>query len=75
MTKNPYSQCRGLGLIPGQGMGRFPGVGWQPTPIFLPGKFHGQRGLMADSPWRHKESDTTEHAVHTHRELDSTCCN
>ena len=27
---------------------------WQPTPVFLPGKFHGQR-----SPWGHKESDTT----------------
>ena len=24
---------------------------WQPTPVFLPGKFHGQRGLAGCSPW------------------------
>ena len=24
---------------------------WQPTPVFLPGKFHGQRSLMGYSPW------------------------
>ena len=23
---------------------------WQPTPIFLPGEFHGQRGLVGYSP-------------------------
>ena len=33
---------------------------WQPTPIFLPGKLHGQRSLVRYSPWGHKESDTTE---------------
>ena len=33
---------------------------WAPTPIFLPGKSHGQRGLVDYSPWCHKESDTTE---------------
>ena len=31
---------------------------WQPTPVFLPGKLHGQRSFY--SPWGHKESDTTE---------------
>ena len=31
-----------------------------PTPIFLPGKPHGQRSLLGYSPWDHKESDTTE---------------
>ena len=35
---------------------------WQPTPIFLPGKSHGQRSLAGYSPWGLKESDTTEHA-------------
>ena len=35
---------------------------WQPTPVFLPGEFHGQRSLVGYSPWGHKESDTTEHA-------------
>ena len=27
---------------------------WQPTPIFLPGKSHGQRSLAGYSPWGHK---------------------
>ena len=33
---------------------------WQPTPVFLPGEFHGQRSPAAYSPWGHKESDTKE---------------
>ena len=33
---------------------------WQPTPVFLPGKFHGQRSLAGYSPWDHKELDMTE---------------
>ena len=33
---------------------------WQPTPVFLPGEFHGQRSLVGYSPWGCKESDTTE---------------
>ena len=33
---------------------------WQPTPILLPGKFHGLRSLISYSSWCHKESDTTE---------------
>ena len=32
---------------------------WQLTLIFLPGKSHGQRNLAGQSPWGHKESDTT----------------
>ena len=24
---------------------------WQPTPVFLPGKVHGQRSLVGCSPW------------------------
>ena len=27
---------------------------WQPTPVFLPGKSHGQRSLVGYSPWGHK---------------------
>ena len=27
---------------------------WQPTPVFLPGKSHGQRNLVENSPWGHK---------------------
>ena len=33
---------------------------WLPTPVFLLGKFHGQRRLAGYSPWGRKESDTTE---------------
>ena len=33
---------------------------WQPTPVFLPGKSHGQRSLEDYSPWGCKESDMTE---------------
>ena len=33
---------------------------WQPSPAFLPGKYHGQRNLVGYSPWGHKESNTTE---------------
>ena len=33
---------------------------WQPTPAFLPGKFHGPRSLVSYSPWGHKKSDMTE---------------
>ena len=33
---------------------------WQPTPVILPGEFHGQRSLAGYSPWGHKELDTTE---------------
>ena len=33
---------------------------WQPTPVFLLGKSHGQRSLEGYSPWDRKESDTTE---------------
>ena len=44
---------------------------WQPTPLFLPGAFRGQRSLVGYSPRDHKELDTTEHLctctrAHTH---------
>ena len=52
-----------------------PGIGkipwrrkWQPTPVSLPGKFHGQRSLAGYSPWGHKESDTNEQ-LHFHCSL------
>ena len=35
---------------------------WQPTPVFLPGKFQGQRSLEGCSPWGRTESDNAEHA-------------
>ena len=39
---------------------------WQPTPVFLLGKPHGQRSLAGYSPWGRKELDTTEQLKHTH---------
>ena len=42
-------------------LGRSPGEReWLPTPVFLPGEFHGQRSLVGYSPWGCKESETTE---------------
>ena len=36
---------------------------WQPTPVFLPGKLHGQRSLVGYSPWVEKRHDwVTEHS-------------
>ena len=37
---------------------------WQPTPVFLPGEFHGHRSLVGYSPWGCKELDTTEATEH-----------
>ena len=38
-----------------------------PPPIFLPGKFHGQRSLVDYSPWAHQEWNTTEYTcMHVH---------
>ena len=51
-------------MIPG--LGRFPwSRKWQPAPVFLPGKFHGQRSLADYSPLGRKELDRTAH-THTH---------
>ena len=41
---------------------------WQPIPVFLPGKSHGQKSLAGYSPQGHKESDTTKH-TYTHAVL------
>ena len=58
-----------MGLIPGKIPWR---RAWQPTPVFLPGKSHGQRSLAGCSPWGRKESNTaeaTEHARVVHRSV------
>ena len=42
---------------------------WQPTLVFLPGEFHGQRSPVGYSPWGHKELDMSEQTrshSHTH---------
>ena len=43
---------------------------WQPTPVFLHGRVHGQRSLAGSSPRSHKQLDTTEH-THTHARTQS----
>ena len=49
------SHYKGMELIPIN-----PLLKWQPTPVFLPRKFHGWRSLVGYSPWGLKESDMTE---------------
>ena len=51
---------------------------WQPTPVFLPGEFRGQRSLEGYSPWDCKELDMTENThththTHTHNYLRLKC--
>ena len=41
---------------------------WQPTPVLLPGKSHGQRSLVGCGPWCCYESGTTEW-LHFHLSL------
>ena len=41
---------------------------WHPTPVFLPGKSHGQRSLVGCSPWGGWGSDMTER-LHFHFSL------
>ena len=52
-------QCGRPGLRPL--VGKIPWrMEWLPTPVYLPGEFHGQMSLVGYSPWAHKESGTTE---------------
>ena len=39
---------------------------WQPTPVFLLGKSHGQGSLAGYNPWGHKELDMTEATEQQH---------
>ena len=43
----------------------------QPTPVFSPGEFHGQRILEGYSPWSRKDLDMNEQLIYTHM-LNST---
>ena len=49
---------RDTGFIPG--LGRSPEKGVALAPVFLPGKFHGQRSVAGYSPWGCKELDQAE---------------
>ena len=54
--KESTCQCRRPGFDPW--VGKTPQRRkWQPTPVFLPGKSHGQRSLVGFSPRGLKESD------------------
>ena len=63
MVKNPPASAgdaRDIGSIPGLGIS--PGGNGNPFPVFLPGKFHGQRSLAGYRPEDLKESNMTEYA-------------
>ena len=48
---------------------------WQPTPVFLTRKHHGQGSLAGYSPWGHKETEATEHSLtHTHTHTHVCVC-
>ena len=71
VVKNPPANRRRgfdpwVGKIPWRRKG-------QRTPVFLPGKFHGQRSLAGYSPWDHRvrhELVTEQAHTHTHRNED-----
>ena len=52
-------QCGGPGLNPWGGTIPWRRA-WLPTPVFLPGKSHGQRSLVGHSPWGRTELDSAE---------------
>ena len=52
-----HLQCRIIRFNPDYPL--HPRRGWLPTPVFLPGQFHGQRDLLGYSLWGCKESDST----------------
>ena len=55
VVKNLPANAGNKVLIPG--LGRSPEEEWQPTPVLLPGKSHGQRSLVGYSLCALKESD------------------
>ena len=58
VVKKPLANAEDVGLIPG--LGRPLEEEMATHSSILPGKSHGQRSLAGYSPWRHKESNTTE---------------
>ena len=48
---------------------------WQPAPVLLPGKLHGQRSLVGYSLWGHKESDMTERLITLGLDMSSCSAN
>ena len=61
-VKNPSANAGDSASNSGSERLKIPwGRKWQPPPVFLPGKSHGQRSLVGCSLGNHKELDTTEH--------------
>ena len=60
MVKNPPASSGDTGdMVSMPGLGRFPGRSkWQPAPVFLTEKSHGQRSQEGNSPQGHRELDT-----------------
>ena len=55
-------KCKGPGFNPW--VGKIPWRRkWKPTPVLLPGKFHGKRSLVGYSSWGRKELETTKHII------------
>ena len=50
VLKNSSANAGDQGSIPGSGRPPWRRK-WQPIPVFLPGKSHGQRNLVCYSPW------------------------
>ena len=79
VVKNPPANVEdtdsvlGLGRSSGEGNGNS-----QPTPVFLPGKSHGQRSLMGYSPWGCKRAGhelvTKQQQNHYCRRLSNIAC-
>ena len=59
-VKNLPANAEDVDSIPGSGRSPEEGNGYPPTPVFLPGKSHGQRSLVGCSPWGCEESGMTE---------------
>ena len=58
-VKNLPANAEDVDSIPGSGRSPEEGNGYPPTPVFLPGKSHGQRSPAGYSPWGRKELDMT----------------
>ena len=67
VIKNLSANARDSNFIPGS-VEKIPWRRkWQPTPVFLPGKSHGQRSLAGYSPCGCNKLDTTKATEHLNK--------
>ena len=57
-----------IGKIPWRGK-------WQPTPVLMPGEFHGPRSLVGYSPWGCKKLEMTEGINSNKSDHECNACN